>query len=247
MSSRGKMRERAAKVKEELQEELMGRYSMLSSGMEDISSNLNRTALALAWLTALVTCAGLILQLYLTVEQSAAQGFGLSFAIWRFAGFFTILTNLAVAVVASAMALKSSSWVARAHVRLSVAVSIIIVGLVYSVALRGTWQPTGWQAVADHVEHDGVPVLFFLTWLAAPHGGISWRTAGTALVLPVGYVAYALARGAWDGWYAYWFLDPNSLTLWQMAASAAILFGVFLAVAALLIALDRWLARRRPA
>ncbi|MEO6609782.1 MAG: Pr6Pr family membrane protein [Aestuariivirga sp.] len=237
------MRERAAKVKEQVKEELMEGYGMLSSGMDPASSTFSRAALALASLTALVAWAGLILQLYLTVEQSAAQGFGLSFAIWRFAGFFTILTNLAVAVVASAMALKSASWVARPNVRLSVAASIIIVGLVYSVALRGTWQPTGWQAVADHVMHDAVPPLFFLSWLAAPHGGLNWRSLGAALVLPVGYIIYALARGAWDGWYAYWFLDPNALSMMQMAASAAILLVVFMAVAGALMAIDRWLAR----
>jgi len=128
--------------------------------------------------------------------------------------------------------------------RLAVATSIILVGLVYSVALRNTWQPTGWQAVADHMLHDATPPLFAFTWLLSGHGQLAWRDAGKAVAPALAYFVYALARGRIDGWYAYWFLDPSKLPPGQMAISVGLLMAGFGLMAVLLIGLDRWPGRK---
>jgi hypothetical protein len=198
---------------------------------------MRRLAAGLAALTAWVA---LGLQFSLTAKLMA--GDGLSAAIWRYLGFFTILTNLGVAIVASCMVLKPA-W-AGARVRLATAASIAFVGVVYSVKLRATWSPTGWQAVADHALHDATPVLFLIVWALAEHGALKWRDALWAMAPPAAYCGYALIRGAADGWYAYWFLDPGKLSVVQMAGSIVLLLAAFLAIATTLIAADRWLARR---
>ena len=121
----------------------------------------------------------------------------------------------------------------------------IAVGIVYSVALRGVWNPTGLQKVADVALHDATPVLWLVLWLSAPHPRLAWREMGWALLPPAGYFLYALARGAADGWYAYWFLDPARQSASALAASVAIMLAGFAALAAALVAIDRRLGRKR--
>ena len=75
------------------------------------------------------------------------------------------------------------------------------------------------------------------------HPGLKWRELGWALVPPALYASYALARGAIDGWYAYWFLNPAEQGIGPMLVSLALLLGVVAAIAAVLIAVDRWLGR----
>ena len=196
-----------------------------------------------ALFTAAFAWAALALQFALIVARMTGEGTSFGAAAWRFLGFFTILTNGGVALVATAMVLGPQSMLAGPRARLATASAIVIVGIVYSVALRATWQPTGWQAVADHALHDVTPPLFALSWLLAGHGALAWRDIGWALAAPSLYVAYALARGAVDGWYAYWFLDPGALSAAAIAGNLAVLLAVFSLVAALLVAVDRWLAR----
>jgi hypothetical protein len=198
-----------------------------------------------ASLTAIVAWAALALQLLLLVENMMADGATLAASIWRFLGFFTILTNGMVAVVATAMVLRPSGRLAAPLPVFVTATAILFVGLVYSVALRSVWEPTGWQAVADHALHDATPVLFFLAWALSEHVALRWQDALWALLPPLAYCVYALARGAVDGWYAYWFLDPRALTLMQLGASMIVLLVAFLCLAFGLIAIDRWLASRR--
>lgn len=199
----------------------------------------------LAIITAIAAWAALGLQFVLLVAQMTSNGTSLIEAVWRFFGFFTIIMNLMAAVVASAMVTNPTGQLARPRSRLVTAAAIVFGGLVYSVALRAIWQPTGWQAVADHGLHDVTPVLFFLTWLVWDHGGLRWRDALWAAVPPLAYCAYAFVRGAADGWYAYWFLNPETLSSQQLVTSVALLTLAFIVVAITLVGIDRLLASRR--
>ena len=194
---------------------------------------------AIFLITAIVTWVAVLLQLYLIIGKMTSEGATTLSAIWRFLGFFTILTNIAMAVVASLMVVKTVS----ARTRLCTVSSIAFVGIVYSVALRATWQPEGWQAVADHMLHDATPILFVISWIFSDHGSLRWRDAGWAIVAPVIYCIYALIRGASDGWYAYWFLDPTKLDVSRMGASIVALSVSFIILALAFIAVDRRLAR----
>ena len=189
-----------------------------------------------AALAAIVGWAGLVLQLVLIVRDIGPVA-----GLWRFVGFFTILANIGAAAVATAIALGGSHGLAGARARLMSATAMIIVGIVYSVALRALWHPTGLQKVADIALHDVAPLLWAALWVWDRNWRTRWSAVWWALVPPAAYFAYALARGAADGWYAYWFLDPRSQSEGQMLASVAILLAAFAAVAAILIAIDRWL------
>ena len=199
----------------------------------------------LSILVALVAWCALALQLVLIIQKMTGEGASVGDAVWRFFGFFTILANVAVAISATATVLRPSGIFGNPDLRLSVVTSILIVGLVYSLALRSTWQPTGLQAVADHALHDATPVLYVLSWFLAAHGQLQWRSALWAVVPSFAYFIYALMRGATDGWYAYWFMDPAALPAAQMATNVAILLTVLLIVALAFVGVDKWMALRK--
>jgi hypothetical protein len=207
-----------------------------------MAGTVGRWARGAAALTAVAAWAGLAIQLVLILHTMAAEG--VVAALWRYLGFFTILTNLGVAIVASAMALTPAARLSGPSARLVTVAAIVFVGITFSVALRGTWSPTGWQGVANHLLHDATPLLFLLAWTLFGHGTLKWRDAGWTLIPPGLYCLYALARGAADGWYAYWFLDPAKLGLAKLSLSIAILLAALLVIAFLLVAADKWLGRR---
>ena len=193
-----------------------------------------------AAIAGLVGWAGLVLQLSLIVGN-----LGFPLGLWRFVGFFTILTNIGAASVATAIALGATSGLGGARARLMAATSIITVGIVYSVALRALWSPTGLQKVADALLHDATPLLWLLLWLAVRTPRLQWREVGWALLPPALYAAYSLARGAIDGWYAYWFLDPAKQSMPELAVSIVVMIAGIAAVAAALIQLNRRLTAKR--
>jgi hypothetical protein len=201
-------------------------------------------ARAVALLAAAIAWVALALQLWLLIGQFADQGKGAGEAVWRFVGFFTIIANLAAAITASAMALRLAARPAGPRMRLAMAATMVLVGLTYSVALRHIWSPSGWAAVADHTLHDASPFAFLLAWLLSDHGRLGWRDSLWALPLPATYFGYAMLRGAGDGWYAYWFLDPAALPPVRFMGNVVLLMAICWAIGLLLVAIDRRLARR---
>jgi hypothetical protein len=198
---------------------------------------MERSARIVAALTAVVAWAALALQYWLIADK-----LGLVPGIWRFLGFFTILTNIGVATVATGVALGCPR-IGGPRARLLAAASIVMVGLTYSIALRSIWNPTGLQKLTDFALHDLMPLMFMAVWILAPNGSLGRRDFGWALVPPALYAAYAMARGAMDGWYAYWFLDPGQQAPVELAASIALMLAGFALIAALLLLLDNWLGR----
>ena len=188
-------------------------------------------------ITAAVAWAALALQLWLLVDK-----IGIAPGVWRFLGYFTLLTNCGVAIVATGVALGCPR-IGGPRARLLAASSIVLVGLVYSLVLRSVWNPTGLQKLADFALHDATPLLFMVVWILAPNGSLGRRDFLWSLVPPAVYAAYALARGAMDGWYAYWFLDPNQQSLTELVSSIAVLIVGFALITGVLLWLDGWLGR----
>lgn len=197
-----------------------------------------KPARAVAAVTALCGWAVLELQLLLLVEEM-----GLAAGVWRYLSFFTLLTNLGVALVATGVALGLRGWLTGARARLVMAVGIAFVGIVYWVALAPLYDPQGWSLVSDIGLHTVQPILFVATWFLARDGSLSARDAAATIAWPLAYTAYGLARGAADGWYPYWFLDPSQQGWGGTAASIALLSAAFLVLASLFVIVDRRAAR----
>lgn len=198
----------------------------------------------LAGLAAVVGIFGLMLQFVVLAERMMADGDSLAAVAWRFVGYFTILGNGFAALVATGAALRPGNAYDGPRVRLAAATAILLIGIVYTAALRDAWLMPGEQGLANHILHDATPLLFLLFWLAGKHGRLHWLDVSWTLVPPVLYCIYAFARGAADGWYAYWFLDPVRLAPGELGLHMFVIGLGFAATGAVLVALDMWLGRR---
>lgn len=192
-----------------------------------------------AGVAAVVGWAGLVLQFVIFADRV-----GVGPATWRYVGFFTVLSNMGIACIATAMALGRNNRLTGARARLMGLTAIVTVGFVYSMLLRSLWHPTGLQKLADAALHDWTPILFAILWALAPHGELRWRDMRWALAPPALYLAYALGRGAVDGWYPYYFLNPTLQTPVELSLGILGTMAVFAIVAGSAIAIDQRLAGR---
>lgn len=199
-------------------------------------------ARVIALVGALTGGAALILQFCLMYGSMSAGGFSPPAIAWRYLGYFTILTNIFVTLIWTRALLSPATRMLR--LESAGAVSIVMVGVIYHLLLASRWNPQGLAWVADFTHHTLVPVLFALYWLIRPHGQLKWIHAFALVIWPLAYCAYALIRGAFDGWYAYFFLDANHMTPMQLITSIAGLSAVFLVCGLVLIGIDKVLAKR---
>lgn len=203
-------------------------------------------ARALAAFGAVLGLAGLALQYWLLYADMSANGASGLDVLWRFYAYFTLLTNTFVTLVFVRAALKPDSLdgLNAPRVELMAVTSIMFVCIVYNVLLAPRWDPQGWQKVADVIVHNAVPVLFLLFWALRPHGALKWSDAVFAGLWPLAYAVYGLTRGAFDGFYPYFFMDPTSASYVQIGLNVVGLFVAFLIGALLLIGISRALGRR---
>lgn len=198
-------------------------------------------ARGLAITGAITGWAALLLQLVLTLAAMRAQGIGPAGAMWRYLGYFTVLANLFAAIVLTGAAMG----LMRSRREFMAATAMILVGIVYSLLLRESWNPQGLQKLADIALHDVQPLLVAAFWLARPHGRLGLRDVMAALVPPLAFCVYALTRGAIENWYPYSFLDVAQIGAGAVARNCAGIAVAFLAMALLLLGLDRLLGRYR--
>ena len=192
---------------------------------------------ALAWV-------GLVLQFYLSFRLSLANGRTVLGAIVFFFSFFTILTNLLIALgtTLSFVTPRSSagSFFSRPEVRTGTAIYIAVVGIVYSLVLRELWSPEGAQKIADALLHDLVPLLYVVCWFFfVAKNSLQWKHALWWLAYPFAYVVYTLVRGSIVGTYPYPFLDVIALGYGRVLANSFVLLIVFLGIGLLIIAISR--------
>ena len=191
---------------------------------------------------SLLAGTALSLQLGLSLRLVHAQGGTAIDALVIFLGYFTILSNLFVALTAGAVALAPDSRLASPMLRGCATTAIVVVGLGYHLLLRQIWDPQGWQWVADNLLHYAVPIVALAHWLwFPPQVRLPKRAPLLWALYPVAYLAYALVRGEWIDAYPYPFIDVPALGYPRVFANAAGLMLVFLAAGALL----RLAARRR--
>lgn len=203
-----------------------------------------------AALGALVGAFGLVLQYVLLFNDMTAQGASALEVTWRYFVYFTLLTNTFVTLVMA----RAAVWPDRLNglnaprVELMAVTSIAFVGIVYNLLLASRWDPQGWQKVADVIVHNVVPIWVLVFWLLRPHGSLKWAHAAFAALWPAAYAVYGLSRGAFDGFYPYFFLDPTVLSIPQIAINLLGLVVAFILGALVLIALSRALdCSRTPA
>lgn len=196
-------------------------------------------------LAATVAWCGVLLQLYLSLRLSLANGKTVVEGLIIYFGYFTILTNILVAVVLTLPVVVPASWAGRFFnrpgVRTATAAAITGVGLVYFLLLRKVWNPEGWQLAADLVLHYLTPILFLAYWwISVPKQGLRWSQVGAWMSYPLGYLAYMLIRGELTGLYPYPFLDVGSLGYGRTLTNGLGMLAGFALASLLLLLVGRW-------
>ncbi|NJC72150.1 Pr6Pr family membrane protein [Planosporangium thailandense] len=160
--------------------------------------------------------------------------------------FFTIESNLLVAVTALLLAIRRDRASTAFGVLWRAAiVGIVITAVVYHVVLARLAHLTGWWVVTDLFLHTVVPVLAVAGWVfAGPRRLASWRTALLSLVYPALFLAVTLIRGRLIDWYPYPFLDVAHLGYARVLLNSLVIAVLFVLVALGVNGVDRWLARR---
>jgi hypothetical protein len=213
----------------------------------------NSHALLLEFIIAIAALGAVATQFFFFMQDSSAASQTTLGAVVGFFSYFTILTNLLVAVT-----LLGRIWARFAPQRVlrerwfdvsvasACAVYIVLVGIVYEMLLRELRTFTGAAAVANFVLHDFVPIMYVLYWLGCVRKGhLSVGNIVGWLVFPLVYASWVLARGAYTGRYPYPFLNAHQFGYLRVAANCVMLTVSIAAAGLLIVSVDRMLARLR--
>jgi hypothetical protein len=188
---------------------------------------------------------GLSVQLCFNIQDALVKNLPVAGHLIDYFSFFTIETNLLVAVVLTIYCARpqAAQFLTRPSVKSALVVYIIVVGVVYAVLLRNLWHPHGLQLLADMVLHDAIPFLYPFYWLAfLPKGSLRWSDPAWWLVYPVLYFLYSMLRGAAYGIYLYPFFDAAQLGFARVSMNGFALLAFFFGLGVILTAIDHALA-----
>ena len=190
-----------------------------------------KSAKIFALVAASIAWFGVLTQFYLIILNRVVS---IPETILRFFAYFTINTNILVALCFTFIGLGSKTRTGRFFSRPStvtaITVYIIIVGIVYNTILRSLWQPQGLQMIVDEILHSVTPVLFVLFWVIfIPTEELKWKHAFSWLIYPLVYIFYALIVGAVTKFYPYLFVDVNRHGyIKALSNTGLVLFAIFL-------------------
>ncbi len=179
----------------------------------------------------------IFLQFYLIIINRVAT---VPETIVRFFSFFTIQTNLLVAVCFSFLWLRpKSKWgifFSTPKNISAITLYILIVGIVYNLILRFLWAPVGFQKLADELLHLVIPILVLLFWLLfVDKKMLVIKNIFPWLIFPFLYLIYTFLRGHFFHFYPYPFVDVISLGYTQVIYNSFFMLIAFLVIGLLIV------------
>jgi hypothetical protein len=182
---------------------------------------------------AALTWFAIALQLYLTKGS-----------VFNFISYFTILSNILVAISLTFSSLFPETTLGRyfadIKVKSAIALYIFIVGLVYNLVLRGIWDPTGWQLIVDNLLHVAVPIFYVVYWFVfTPRGKLNWIDGIAWAYFPLCYLIYSLIRGHFTKWYPYPFINVTEIGYQKVILNSSLMLIAFVLIGLLLILINK--------
>jgi len=177
-------------------------------------------------LVAIVAWFGLLLQLWLSVRLALANGSPVIGGLITYFGYFTILTNIFVALVCTAGSLgrratPDCSFLYRLPAVGCSTAAIVVVAIGYHALLREVWMPQRAEWVANLVLHYIVPTGALLHWLVYSCADRpAWWAPLSWCWYPLAYFAYVMTRGEFLFSYPYPFIDALALGYIQTILNA---------------------------
>jgi hypothetical protein len=154
-----------------------------------------------------------IAQLVLIIHNRQAD---IAETIIRFISFFTILTNILVALFFTSKVFGFSrnlfSIFHKNSTITAITTFILIVGLIYQFILRAIWEPQGLQQIVDELLHTIIPLNTLIYWILYPQKErISLKKTTIWLLYPAVYMALVLLRGKFSNYYPYPFFNIQEI------------------------------------
>ena len=192
-------------------------------------------AAAIAWFA-------LVAQFIISIQLNLARGSSVASGIWMYFAFFTVTTNLLVALTLTVPVVAPSSRLGRFFARPSsitgATASIILVAIVYNALLIHLNRQQGWRFVTDLLLHFVVPMLTIAYWwLAVRRASVPWKSALCWTLYPIAYFCYTTARGLASGFYPYYFINVEQLGFGRVLLNAVGVLTAFVIVLIVLLAL----------
>ena len=187
-----------------------------------------------AGLVALICWAGLVIRFSAMFDNTH----DVAETLWILLRYFTIISNLLLAMAMSAVALgrRLSPFILG-----GLTLAILLVGVVYALLLQGLTPKSGSALLADILLHKVSPPAMTLWWLLfAPRGRLRWSAPLAWALYPVAYFAYAVTRAMHGDKYPYPFMDAAKLGWPQTLLNVGGIAMAFLLAGALLVWIDRW-------
>ena len=196
------------------------------------------------WISFIIVILGwfaLIAQFYLIILNRTVS---VVETVIRYFSFFTILTNLLVALCFTFLLLNPKSklgiFFSRITSLAAITVYILVVGMVYNLILRFLWAPKGLQLIVDELLHTVIPLLCVIFWwIYVRSKALKWKDAYPWLIYPLVYIFIILIRGAASGYYPYPFIDVNIIGYTKVFVNSGIFAVCFLGISLLFIAIGR--------
>jgi hypothetical protein len=172
----------------------------------------NRIVAVLRWLAAVTVFSAAVWQ----VTDRLANNL---FRPAEYFSYFSIQGTLIAAVM-----LGYTGWLAWMDTpekrqvtiaRVSATTYIVVIALVYNALLRGSAGDIrdagyAWPVIPNEIIHVWAAVIILLDWLLiAGASQVRLRAAFWVAAYPLAWLAFSITRGIVDGWWAYWFLNPN--------------------------------------
>ena len=158
----------------------------------------------------------------------------ISETIIRFFSFFTILTNILVALFFTAKIYNLKGFffnLFRSKGSLTaVTTFILIVGLVYQFILRKTWHPTGLQMIVDELLHTLIPLFMLVYWLMnVQKENLQMKPIFKWLLYPAVYLILIMSRGYFSHYYPYPFINRDEIGFDQVLYNSLfiLIFTIF--------------------
>ena len=147
--------------------------------------------------------------------------------------YFTItsclLSGVVLVIAGLGVLRKQPETKALTLSRLTMAVSMGIVGVIYNALLANAAPDArdvgyAWPVLPNQVIHTYMPIVIFLEWLFTNTGvALKIKSAFWVLIYPLTWLAFSITRGYIQGWWAYWFIDPQygigTMVTWIIAIS----------------------------
>jgi hypothetical protein len=195
----------------------------------------------IAFLIALATWYAVVAQYFLMLDDRVVDILEITA---RFFSYFTILTNILVAVYFTAIVIQGNRrnrLLSSPGALTAIAGYITIVGLIYQIALRHLWQPEGQQWLVDELLHTIIPIAVIFFWYFNESSfPIRFQKIGTWLIYPLIYLFFILIRGALSNFYPYPFVNVPALGLAKVLLNSVCLIFLYILLSTLYI----WLHAR---